>query len=220
MSPLAFTVRPMRQLFTLRARAGRIALPADERGFTLVELITVMAILATIVTTLTGLFVSASRAEADLNGRFQAQEQGRQALDTLRRELHCASVASSLTNTGYTTTTRNGATYYPAIAATLPAGCSTGSPSATTYVAWCTRASGARYALYRVSSATSYSSCPSSGGVAWATQLTSPYAFSITGQSATGLAGVGIYLPVNAGQSTTGTYLVADDIVLRNSLRQ
>ena len=49
------------------------ALLADESGFTLPELLTSMAILLTIMTGFTGLLVSTSRAELNMNQRFQAR---------------------------------------------------------------------------------------------------------------------------------------------------
>ena len=49
------------------------ALVADESGFTLPELIISMAVLLTIMTAFTGLLVSTSRAELNMNNRFQAQ---------------------------------------------------------------------------------------------------------------------------------------------------
>ena len=53
-------------------------------------MIVVLAILVVVLTALTQLFVSASTAEVDMSKRFQAQQDARLALDTLRREIHCA----------------------------------------------------------------------------------------------------------------------------------
>lgn len=215
----------MRQSRLLRALARRLPARTCEAGFTLIELVTVMAILGIVLGALTGLFASASKSEADLNVRFQAQEQGRLALDKVRRELHCASAVQTLGDTGLTSGVANGVTYYPAIMATLPAGCSTGSQSATTYVAWCARTSSAsgRWALWRSSSASSYAAagCPASGGVMWASQLTTAYLFAPSAQSATQLAATEIYLPIKASVGSAGrTYTLTDDIFLRNSQRQ
>ena len=63
---------------------------ADESGFTLPELLTSMAILLTIMTGFTGLLVSTSRAEIDMNNRFQARTEAHLALSKMRREVHCA----------------------------------------------------------------------------------------------------------------------------------
>ena len=74
---------------------GRLA---DESGFTLIEMLVVLAILGIVLAALTGLFVSATRTAADQNMRFQAQQQARLALDKLRREIHCASAATKGTD--------------------------------------------------------------------------------------------------------------------------
>ena len=62
----------------------------DSRGIALSEMIVVMAILLIVLTALTQLFVSASTAEVDMSKRVQAQQDARLALDSLRREIHCA----------------------------------------------------------------------------------------------------------------------------------
>jgi prepilin-type N-terminal cleavage/methylation domain-containing protein len=59
-------------------------------GYTLIELVVVLAIFLVVVTALTQLFTSGAKAELDLNRRFQAQQEARLALDRMRRELHCA----------------------------------------------------------------------------------------------------------------------------------
>jgi len=109
-----------------------------ERGYTLVEMLVTLVIMSVVMTALTTLFVNASNAEQDMNNRFQAQLTGRLALDKMRREVHCASVA---TPPGQSSS----------VTLTLPAYCKTGSGSVT----WCTRSvSTNRYALYRVIGAT------------------------------------------------------------------
>jgi prepilin-type N-terminal cleavage/methylation domain-containing protein len=191
----------------------------SERGYTLIEMLTVLIIMGVITSALTTLFVQASNAEQDSNNRFQAQLTARLALDTFRREVHCASVAtptgssSSVTITLPTWTNPDGTSSH----------CRTGSGSIT----WCTRSVATnRYALYRVVGST----C--TGGVKWADYLVptssaatcgSPAAlcvFSYTAQSLTSLAKVHIDLPVNVKPSRTGDlYELADDVVLRNSSR-
>ena len=74
----------------MKAR-GRLS---DESGFTLVEMLVVLAILGIVLAALTTLFVSATRTAADQNMRFQAQQEARLALDSLRREIHCANGVS------------------------------------------------------------------------------------------------------------------------------
>ena len=75
----------------MKAR-GRLS---DESGFTLTEMLVVLVILGIVLAALTQLFVSATRTEVDQDKRFQAQQEARLALDSLRREIHCASAVTS-----------------------------------------------------------------------------------------------------------------------------
>jgi prepilin-type N-terminal cleavage/methylation domain-containing protein len=179
-----------------------------ERGFSLIEMLTVMVIMGIVMGSLTTVFVSASNSEADMNNRFQAQLTARLALDKLRREVHCASV---VTPTGVASS----------VTLTLPSYCKTGSGSIT----WCTRNIATnRYGLYRVVGAT----C--TGGVKWADYLVSSSTasvcsgalciFSYTAQSTSSLAKLHIDLPVNVRPAmTVERYELIDDIALRNSTR-
>ncbi|MFL5922250.1 MAG: type II secretion system protein [Gaiellaceae bacterium] len=179
-----------------------------ERGYTLVEMLTVMVIMGVVMSSLTTVFVQASNSENDMNNRFQAQLTARLALDKMRREVHCASVG---TPTGVSS----------AVTITLASYCKTGSGSIT----WCTRSSGtSSYALYRVVGTT----C--TGGVKWADNLIVSASasacsgalciFNYTAQSLTSLAKLKVDLPVNVKPSkTVDTYELIDDIVLRNSTR-
>src|SRR2546425_452831 len=83
-------VRRMRFQTALRLGAGVRRRLTDERGTTLSELLTAMAILGFVLAGLTGVFVSASHAEIDMTDRFDSQQQALLALDVLRREVHCA----------------------------------------------------------------------------------------------------------------------------------
>jgi prepilin-type N-terminal cleavage/methylation domain-containing protein len=180
----------------------------DERGYSLVEMLTVMVIMGVVMGGLTTLFMQASNAELDMNGRFQAQQGARLALDKIRREVHCASIA---TPTGQSSS----------VTLTLPTGCKTGSGSIT----WCTRnVSTNRYALYRVVGST----C--TGGVKWVDYLvptsSAPICsgalciFAFTAQSTTSLAKLHVDFPVNVKPSkTVQRYELIDDVVLRNSTR-
>ena len=180
----------------------------QERGYSLVEMLIVMSIMGIVMGSLSTVFVSASNSEADMNNRFQAQLGARLALDKMRREVHCGSVA---TPTGSSSS----------VTLALPSYCKTGSGSIT----WCTRnVATNRYALYRVVGST----C--SGGVKWADYLapTSSAAvcsgalciFSYTAQSASSLAKLHVDFPVNVKPSkSVDLYELQDDIVLRNSTR-
>ena len=179
-----------------------------ERGFSLIEMLTVMVIMGIVMGSLTTVFVSASNSESDMNNRFQAQLTSRLALDKLRREVHCASV---ITPTGVASS----------VTLTLPSYCKTGSGSIT----WCTRSLGTnRYGLYRIVGAT----C--TGGVKWADYLVSSSTasvcsgalciFSYTAQSTASLAKLHVDLPVNVKPSmSVEQYELVDDIALRNSTR-
>jgi prepilin-type N-terminal cleavage/methylation domain-containing protein len=170
----------------------------DERGYTLTELLVVMAILGIVMGALAGLFTSASSSEAEMNRRFQAQQQALVALDTMRRELHCAQTVSPTSGT------------LQSITVTLGTSCGGGS------VTWCTIASGTVWQLWR----TPGSTCTSTGGVKWADQLIVPHAFTPTDPAAS-LPYVHVDLQVNVKgpSSTQGTYRLTDDIVLRNAVR-
>ena len=188
-----------------RRLLGRLA---RERGYSLVEMLIVMAILGVVMGSLTTVFVQATNAEQGMNDRFQAQLTARLALDKMRREVHCASVA---TPTGSSSS----------VTLTLPSYCKTGSGSIT----WCTRSVATnRYALYRVVGST----C--TGGVMWADYLTPTTSaticsgalciFNYTAQSVTSLADLKVDFPVNLRPSkSVELYELTDDIVLRNSTR-
>lgn len=182
----------------------------EERGYSLVELLTVMVVLGVVMTGLTTVFVSASNSETDMNNRFQAQLTAKLALDKIRREAHCARSATPAGSAS-------------SVTLTLPTGCATGTGSIT----WCTRnVATNRYGLYRIVGA----SC--SGGVKYADFLVtsstvstcgSPTAlcvFNYTAQSTTSLAKLHVDFPVNVKPaSTTERYELVDDIVFRNSSR-
>jgi prepilin-type N-terminal cleavage/methylation domain-containing protein len=189
----------------------------DQRGYTLVELLTVMAILGVVLQGLTILFVSASNAQTDMSNRFTAQQSARVALDKIRREVHCASSATPASQSTSTVTL------------TVPSYCKTYSGSAS--VTWCTRSVATnRYALYRVNGAT----C--TGGVKWADYLVptagaatcsgalcifnyTPPSVASCASSCT-LARLHLDIPVNARPAkTVETYELVSDLVLRNTVR-
>jgi prepilin-type N-terminal cleavage/methylation domain-containing protein len=179
-----------------------------ERGYSLIEMLIVLSIMSVVMGALTTVFVHASNAELDMNNRFQAQQEARLALDKMRREVHCGSVATPAGQSS-------------SVTLTLPTYCKTGSGSIT----WCTRnVSTNRYALYRVAGST----C--TGGVKWADYLvptsSAPVCsgtlciFTYTAQSTTSLAKLHVDFPVNIKPAkSTELYELADDIVLRNSTR-
>jgi prepilin-type N-terminal cleavage/methylation domain-containing protein len=181
------------------------SLVADERGYSLVELLTVVVIMGIVIGAMTSLFVNASNGELQMNRRFQAQESARLAMDTLRREVHCASDVSPSGSSS-------------SVVLTIPSQCPTA--HGFTSIRWCVLAPpgalAGRYALYRSTAAT----CTTSNGVQWADYLITQSIFTFTQQSSQSLAGLAVALIVNAKPgSTHGTFHLSDTIVLRNSSR-
>jgi prepilin-type N-terminal cleavage/methylation domain-containing protein len=176
-------------------------LARDESGYTLMELLVSISILAAVMTSVSVLLVSATNSEVDMNKRFQAQTEARLGLDRLRREVHCA---ISVSPTG------------PAASVTLtiPTTCPTSGGS--TAITWCTVADGAnRWGLWRYPGST----CTGTGKK-WADHLTQSSIFSYTPQTTDKLALLNVRLPVNVKPSQTSSqYTLEDDIVLRNSTR-
>jgi prepilin-type N-terminal cleavage/methylation domain-containing protein len=179
-------------------------LARGESGYSLIELVMVMIVLGIVLTGLTTVFVSATRAEFNANQRFQNQQAARLGLDYLRDEVHCASAIAA----GYSSSS---------VTLTLPAGCPTGNPSSSTQVTWCTvNVSTNRYALYRQVG----TSCGSASGTLKADYLTSGSAFTYTCTSGSGLFPVlSVSLPVNVDPTHARTYTLGQDIAFRNAAR-
>jgi Tfp pilus assembly protein PilW len=189
------TVRP--RLRALRRCVHR--LPGEERGISLVELITAMAIMSIVISTLAGVFVSGSNAEVDLRMRFDAQSNARIAVEKLRREIHntCSVTLSSATTV--TLYSENAAAGYTCTVANT----------------WCAVGSGSRYGLYRKSG----TSCDNTG-VRWADYVTTSNVFSYTAPSSGTLPKVGVDLYVDIRPATTPrVYRLQDAIAVRNYLR-
>jgi prepilin-type N-terminal cleavage/methylation domain-containing protein len=179
-----------------RARALRLR---REAGYTVVELLAVMAIMGIVFAGITTVFVSGSKAQAEQDRRFQAQVNTRLALDKIRRDIHCASDVTPYASN--------------AVTLKLPSGCGGD-------VSWCTAAVSGytnRYRLYRQLG----TSCSSSGGVRVADYLTSADVFAsfahATGCSC--LASLAVDFRVSLKGSTIGAYELTDTIYLRNSTR-
>jgi prepilin-type N-terminal cleavage/methylation domain-containing protein len=186
-------------------RRLQAAARSREAGYSIVELLVVMAILGLIVGSLGTLFVSASNAEVDISRRFQAQADARLALDKVRRETHCASAASVPDATR--------------VELTMPSWCPTVGGTAMT-VTWCARSIGSSlFGLFRI--APSVGSC--TGGVGYASALTTSAVFAyVAGDASTReLPKVSVDFPVDLtpASTTVGRYRLRDDIVLRNASR-
>ena len=179
---------------------------SGERGYTLVEMLVVMTILGVVIAGLTQIFVSGSKAELDLNRRFQAQQQARLALDKMRVDVHCASAAQAQTiNT------------YPGlkIAAT---NCS------STTISWCVVPSTSltgRFALYRTTGTTSICQSADTKRVKIADYLTtSSGIFSTPNVSQDTLQMVLVDVPISVNPTATrNVYELKDTLVARNSTR-
>jgi prepilin-type N-terminal cleavage/methylation domain-containing protein len=172
----------------------------EEAGFTLIELITVLALMLIVMATLSGAMIAAHETEQDVNRRFSSQINARIALDQLRREIHCA---NTVTPTGTSST----------ITITLGSRCP--SAGAGTTVSWCTSGSGTQYALYRLVGG----SCNTTGRKV-VDYLTAGTVFSYAAQSTSSLAILSVTLPVNTNPASgLPDYRLTDDIVLRNSTR-
>ena len=177
-----------------------------ESGYSLVELLITMAILSVVMTGLVMLFVQGTNAELDMNRRFQAQTGARVAIDTLRKEVHCA---SSISPAGASSS----------IALTLAPTCPTAAGVLTT-ARWCvlqapSPAPTGQYALYRQTGA----SC-TTGGLQWANYLISTSVFNYSVQSTDKLGSLNVNLQINTKPSMPQeTFKLTDDLVLRNTTR-
>ena len=184
----------------IRKRLRRLR---GDRGYTLVELLVVLAIFTTVVTALVSLFTSGAKAELDMNRRFEAQQNARLALDRMRRELHCASGITATPNTAVSS-----------ITVTLPSQCPTAGGAILSVVYDTSLVSANRYRVRRTANGTT---------VVIADYITtaSGNAFTYTPNSAStrALLHVDFYVNINPNEGWK-TWRLVDDIVLRNTLRQ
>lgn len=183
-----------------RTRVGRSLRRAlgNEHGYTLIELVTVMAILGIVLAALTTAFTAGANSELRSSREFQAQQNARLALDRLRRELHCASAIS----------TANG-TPVASVTVTLPDIC----PGSDTSATYATQTVGAnRWTITRTGA--------SGSPVTVADYVTASAIFTYY-IPATGVLGrLHVDIPVNLNPSDAGTeWRLVDDIVLRNTDR-
>jgi prepilin-type N-terminal cleavage/methylation domain-containing protein len=203
------------------AAAGRRL--AAEGGYSLTELIVVLAILLVIVGALAQLFVSASTAQVDTTRRFEAQQNMRLALDKIRREIHCANTVTGAPGASIVISLGSYCpTYVPPIPAPPP-------PLPPMDVTWCTKDKGGLptnpaspaanppYSLWRYKGTT----CSGPDGRREADYLRTGHVFTGYALPASGSLGkLSVDLPVSANPNDLKQrYVLKDDIVLRNTPR-
>jgi prepilin-type N-terminal cleavage/methylation domain-containing protein len=178
----------------------------SQRGYSLIELLTVLLIFSAVMTGLSALFVQGSNAELDMNKRFEAQQNARLALDRIRRDIHCSQGATTTPATGQAAL----------VTLDLAGYCKTAVGGAQTYISWCTVSVAAnRYALYRKVGST----CDATG-VKYADYLTEQSIFQRQAPGTTTLGRVRVNFPVDVKVGDAQpTYRLCDQIVQRNTTR-
>jgi prepilin-type N-terminal cleavage/methylation domain-containing protein len=139
----------------------------DEGGFSLIEMIVVVTILGMVLGGITAVFISGSRAQIDVNDRFQAQETARLGLAAIRQDVSsaCAAYVKPATTPANSQLTlsipiTNVATN-PDTPPDPASQCGTANVTNLTKVFWCVVTSptnSAKYALYRSSTSCTTSS--------------------------------------------------------------
>jgi prepilin-type N-terminal cleavage/methylation domain-containing protein len=194
------------------AAAARRRLAA-EHGYTLSEMIVVMAIIGVVVTALAQLFVSASTAQVDMTNRFRAQQDMRLSLDKLRREIHCA---NHVTWTGGLPASE--------IRITLGDYCPTNNVGTSAVgddtFTWCTVGSGQRYALWRFNGSACSGTGRKEADYLTIAQVFTSYPTPPPGPLPAGqLPTLSVDLPVGINPGGKQSYRLTDDIVIRNATR-
>jgi len=186
----------------------RQLLGGEEEGYTLVELIVVMAILGTVVAGLTAVFVGGSAAEIDLNLRFQAQQQARLGLNQIRSDVHCASAAQAQT-----------IGTYPGLKLSVSQ-CYASTPT----ISWCVvpvTTTPARYAVYRSTATTNICTTSDTTRTFITDYLTTGTGVFTTGSIAQfALQTVAVDFKISVNPNTSkDIYELTDSVVARNGPR-
>lgn len=192
-----------------------------QAGYTLMETLVVMSILLIVIGALADGFTSASRAQTDQTARADDQEAARQALDRLRKDIHCASAASVTAPDATGAQTLN-LTVNPGYCVAVTAGGGAGVVNANGVqsdgVQWCTVAigpSGTRFGLYR----TIVHACDAADAVFQVDYVTQGNIWTMScGSNDSHLQAVAVDLPINRDIATRPgrTYELTDRISLRN----
>ena len=198
----------------------------DERGFTLIEMVLVVSMLGVVLGGITTVFLSGSRAELNVNTRFQAQEGARLALAALRRDVHNACTAKvtgtapalqltlSIPVTGGT----------PAVAPIPQEQCGTVNASHITKIIWCAIAMtnpNTKYALYRSTTST----CTTSSKLVANNMVTTLTGFAGFFQTTSTTIPFGQFqtvdvdIPISLKQGTAGVpFELKERLALRNTV--
>ena len=192
-----------------------------QAGYTLVELLVVMALLGVVMGALADGFASASKTETDEVARADDQEAAREVLERMRTDIHCASGAEAQptldslgnpTGTGYTLQLSVGQNQCAGVT------------SLSNGVQWCTVSVGGsttRYQVFRTISGT----CNAASAlfeVDYITNygtITGGNIWSVTPCSTGRLQAVTVNMPVNQYPVTKpgNTYDLTDSIAMRNA---
>jgi type II secretory pathway pseudopilin PulG len=170
---------------------------------TIPELLTAMSILAFVITGILVLFVGGLNATTQMNARFQAQQDARLALSSLRYDVGYACSASSQTTP-------------PGVVLLLPDATTQSCTGSANNVTWCADSANgqAPFGLYRQTG----TSCSASTGAKRAGSLNTNAVFSILTCTSGTRPQVQVTLPVNANFGTaTRAYQLADTITMRNA---
>jgi len=171
---------------------------------TLPELLTAMSILAFVVTGILVLFVGGLNATTRMNSRFQAQQDARLALSSLRYEVGFACSVPAYAQTSVTLL--------------LPDATTNACSGSTNSVTWCAASANTQppFGLYRQTGG----SCSASAGVKRAGSLQSSTVFpTYTCTAGSGIRPqLSVSLLVNANFATSSIpYKLTDAITLRNA---
>jgi prepilin-type N-terminal cleavage/methylation domain-containing protein len=193
---------------------------AQEDGMTLIELLTAMSILGLVMLGIIVMFVTGLRAETDMNTRFQAQQNARLALSSLRTEIGGACTVTVGAVAGETSGSQ--VTLVLPNPNPNPAVNTNACGAGTTTVIWCAASANlaAPYALYRSTGAT----CSSSSGVQRASSLKCAgtaagcTAVFVKTTSASMRPAVTVTFPVEANLTNNhGLYTLSDTITALNA---
>jgi len=192
-----------------------------EAGYTPVELIVVMVVLGVILGALISGFTTAMRAETDQTARANNRESAREALERMRKDIHCSSGAEAqptLDSLGNPTGT--GYTLQLAVTQSQCLGVTTASNG----VQWCSVSVGGsttRYQVFRTTTGTC-NATDATFQVDYITNfgsITGGNFWSLPACSTGRLQAVSVSLPVNQYPVTkpNETYDLADTIAMRNA---